>query len=168
MSELEVSRTVWDGKTMSVHVERWDGHDLEIIERVDAVAVVPVDRDGNVVLVRQFRGAARGDLVEVPAGKIDEGEEPEETARRELEEETGLRGGEWERGPSVYVTPGFCTERVHLFLARELEHGDATPDAGESFELLRWPLDEVADRLGEIEDAKTLLGLLVLLRRPAR
>jgi len=168
MSELEHTETVWEGRTMSVRVERWDGQDLEIVERVDAVAVVPVDRDGNVVLVRQFRGAARGDLLEVPAGKIDEGEEPEETARRELEEETGLRGGHWERGPSVFVTPGFCTERVHLFLAREVEYGKASPDSGESFELVRWPQEELPDRVGEVEDSKTLLGLLYLLGRRAR
>lgn len=168
MSELETSQTVWEGKTIAVRLERWDGHDLEIVERVDAVAVVPVDRNGNVVLVRQFRGAVRGELLEVPAGKIDDGEEPEDTARRELEEETGLRGGDWESGPSVYVTPGFCTERVHLFVARDVEYGAASPDVGESFELVRWPVDEVADRLAEIEDAKTLVGLLFLLRRRRR
>lgn len=149
------------GEMVSITVERWGDADREIVERADSVAVVAV-HDRSVVLVRQFREAARRELLELPAGTVDEGEEPLETARRELREETGFHGGRWTAWPTVYTTPGFCRERVHLFLAEELERGEAAQTGGEDIELVRWGLDEVAGRLSEIEDAKTLAGLLLL------
>jgi ADP-ribose pyrophosphatase len=136
----------------------------EIVDRPDVVAVVAVDRDGFVTLVRQLREAARRELVEIPAGRIEPGEDPLETARRELREETGLHGGRWRTGPIWWTTPGFCRERVHLFFAEELERGEAEPDEGEDLEVVRMTRDEVAARIGELEDAKTLLGLLLYLQ----
>ena len=169
MTERRSERTVFEGKTLGVRVEKWDEGEFEIVARTNAVVVVPLERDGSVVLVRQFRPATRKHLLELPAGKLDADEEPESAARRELEEETGLRGGTWERGPALWATPGFCEERMHLFFAQDLEHGAADPQDGEEIELVRWRRDEIAERLGEIEDAKTLAGLLLLLRRdPAR
>ncbi|MBW3592317.1 MAG: NUDIX hydrolase [Actinobacteria bacterium] len=165
MSEPRAARTLFEGKTLAVRVEEWEEGAFEIVARTNAVVVVPRETDGSVVLVRQFRPATRKHLLELPAGKLDAGEEPEAAARRELEEETGLRGGTWERGPSLWATPGFCEERMHLFFAEDLERGDASPQDGEEIELARWRSDEIADRLAEIEDAKTLAGLLLLLRR---
>ena len=158
---------VFSGRMIGLTVERWGDAEREIVERADSVAVVAVDGDGRVVLVSQFREAVRRALVELPAGTIDEGEEPLTTAKRELAEETGLRGGRWRAGPVVYATPGFCRERIHLFLADELETGQAAPAGDEELELVRWTASEVASRVHEIEDGKTLAGLLLYLRERA-
>jgi len=157
------SRTVYDGKLISVTVERWGDHEREIVEHPGAVAIVAVDRDGCVTLVRQLREATRSRLLELPAGGREEGEQPLETARRELREETGLTGGEWRELAAFWTTPGFCRERMWLFVAEDVEPGEAAPDADEDVELVRWRVDEIAERLGEIEDAKSLAGLLLFL-----
>jgi ADP-ribose pyrophosphatase len=157
------SKTVYDGKKIGVTVERWGEHEREIVEHPGAVAIVAVDGDGTIALVRQRREAARKYLVELPAGTLEEGETPLEGARRELEEETGLTGGTWRELAAFYTTPGFCREHMHLFSAEGVESGDARPEADEELELVRWRVDEVAARLGEIEDAKTLAGLLLYL-----
>jgi ADP-ribose pyrophosphatase len=158
------SRRVYDGKLISVTVERWGDHEREIVEHPGAVAIVAVDGDGCVTLVRQLREPARARLVELPAGGLEEGEQPLETARRELREETGLTGGEWRELAAFWTTPGFCRERMWLFLADGVESGEATPDADEDVELVRWRVDEIPERLAEIEDAKSLAGLLLFLR----
>jgi ADP-ribose pyrophosphatase len=158
------SRRVYDGKLISVTVERWGDHEREIVEHPGAVAIVAVDGDGCVTLVRQLREPARARLVELPAGGLEEGEQPLETARRELREETGLTGGEWRELAAFWTTPGFCRERMWLFLAEGVESGEAAPDADEDVELVRWRVDEIPERLAEIEDAKSLAGLLLFLR----
>jgi ADP-ribose pyrophosphatase len=158
------SRTVYDGNLIDVTVERWGEHKREIVEHPGAVAIVAVDSEGFVTLVRQQREAARKRLVEVPAGGLEEGESPLETARRELAEETGLTGGDWREVTAFFTTPGFCRERMHLFFAEGLERGEPKPDADEDVELVRWPVDELEQHLGEIEEAKTLVGLLLYLR----
>jgi ADP-ribose pyrophosphatase len=159
------SRTVYEGNLVSLTIERWGHYDREIVEHPGAVAIVAVDRDGLLTLVRQVREPARARLLELPAGGLEDGEEPLQTARRELAEETGLSGGRWEEAEAFYTTPGFCRERMHLFFAEDLVPGDASPSGDEDIELVRWPVAEVADRLGEIEDGKTLAGLLLYLRR---
>jgi ADP-ribose pyrophosphatase len=136
----------------------------EIVEHPGSVAIVPVDREGRVVLVRQRRVPARAALVELPAGTLEEGEAPEATAKRELREETGLHGGSWRRLASFWTTPGFVREEMHLYLARDLDEGEPETEDDEEIELLRWTREEVEGRLGEIEDAKTLAGLLLYLR----
>jgi ADP-ribose pyrophosphatase len=160
------SRTGYDGRLIDVTIERWGDHEREIVEHPGAVAIVAVERDGMVTLVRQLREPARKELVELPAGTLGPGEEPLEAAKRELEEETGLRGGEWRELAAFWTTPGFCRERMTLFAAEGVEaSGTIDLDADEEIELERWPLEEVGSRLGEIEDAKTLAGLLLYLRR---
>jgi ADP-ribose pyrophosphatase len=161
------ARTVYDGDLVDVTLERWGDHEREIVEHPGAVAIVAVDREGRVALVRQLREPARKTLLELPAGTLEEGEEPAAAARRELEEETGLRGGEWREAAAFYTTPGFCRERMHLFFAEGVEEGEASPAADEQVEVVRWGLAEVEARLGEIEDAKTLAGLLFYLRAVA-
>ena len=159
------SRTVYDGKLFDVTLERWGEHEREIVEHPGAVAIVAVDGDGMVTLVRQRREAARKQLLELPAGTLEEGESPLESARRELEEETGLTGGAWRELAAFYTTPGFCRERMHLFAAEGVERGDARPEDDEDLEVVRWRVDEIPARLGEIEDAKTLAGLLLYLSK---
>ena len=160
----DTTRTVYNGKLFDVSVEQWGEHEREIVEHPGAVAVIAVDADGVVTLVRQRREAARKHLLELPAGTLEQGEAPEQSARRELEEETGLRGGTWRQLAAFYTTPGFCREHMHLFLAEGVERGTANPEADEELELVRWRSDEIAARLDEVEDAKTLVGLVLYLR----
>jgi len=161
----DASKTVYRGKLVSVTVEQWGENEREIVEHPGAVAIVAVDRERQVWLVRQLREPARKELVELPAGTCEEGEDPLATARRELREECGLTGGEWTELTAFWTTPGFCREHMHLYLAEGVEPGEADPDDDENVEIVRWSVDELAGRLGEIEDVKTLAGLLLYLRR---
>ena len=159
----DASRRVYEGSLIAVTVERWGGHEREIVEHPGAVAIVAVDADGCVALVRQLREPARKLLLELPAGTAEAGEAPLATAQRELREECGLTGGEWRELAAFWTTPGFCRERMTLFAAEGVARGEASPAEDEELELVRWPLAEVEHRLGEIEDAKTLAGLLLYL-----
>jgi ADP-ribose pyrophosphatase len=162
--EPDESRTVYDGKLIDVTVERWGEYEREIVEHPGAVAIVAVDAEDNVVLVRQLREATRKKLLELPAGTLDEGEEPLASAKRELAEETGLSGGDWRRGPSFWTTPGFCRELMHVFFADGVQEGEQRLEADESIEVVRVPVAELPPRLTDLEDAKTLAGLLLFLR----
>jgi ADP-ribose pyrophosphatase len=148
---------------LGVSLEEWDGTEREIVERADSVAIVAVDSEGRIVLVRQFREAARSELVELPAGTVEDGESPLATAKRELGEETGLQEGRWRAGPVFYSTPGFCRERIHLFIAEGLVEGAADPSGSEEIELVRWTPEEARERLARLEDAKTVAGLALYL-----
>jgi ADP-ribose pyrophosphatase len=161
----DASRTVYDGRLIDVTVERWGKHEREIVEHPGAVAIVAVDAQDNVVLVRQLREPARKELLELPAGTLDRDEEPLASARRELAEETGLSGGDWRHAASFWTTPGFCREVMHVFFAERVDEGEQSLEADESIELVRIPVAELPSRLGEVEDAKTLAGLLLFLRR---
>jgi ADP-ribose pyrophosphatase len=163
VSEPDASRTVYDGKLFEVVVERWGDHEREIVEHPGATAIVAIDGDGFVVLVRQTREAARKSLLELPAGTLEPGEQPLETAKRELEEEVGLRAGRWQQLAAFYTTPGFCRERMYVFLAEDVEDGEPSPDEDEEVEIVRWRVDEIESRLAELEDAKTIAGLLLYL-----
>ena len=160
----DAARTAYEGRLIGLTVERWGDHEREIVEHPGAVAIVAVDDAGSVTLVRQLREPARKRLLELPAGTAEPGEEPLETARRELQEECGLTGGVWRELAAFWTTPGFCRERMHLFSVEGVERGEACPAADEELELVRWSVTEIAARLHEIEDAKTLAGLLLYLR----
>ena len=143
-------------------VERRDGRD--VVVHGPAVAIVPVDREQHVTLVRQMRVPAGGSVLELPAGGVEEGESPLESAKRELAEETGLRGGAWVEVAAFFTSPGYTDERMHLFLATGLDRGEPSPEASEDLELVRVPLDEVPALIAECDDGKTLVGLLLLMR----
>jgi ADP-ribose pyrophosphatase len=162
--EPDSARRVYEGQLLGLTVERWGSYEREIVEHPGAVAIVAVDGEGYVALVRQLREATRSYLLELPAGTAEPGEEPLETAKRELHEECGLTGGEWHELAAFWTTPGFCRERMHVFAAEGVERGEAAPEDDEELELVRWRVADIADRLDEIEDAKTLAGLLLYLR----
>jgi ADP-ribose pyrophosphatase len=144
-------------------VERRDGKD--VVLHGASVAIVAVDREDTLTLVRQERVPAGGKLLELPAGGVEDGESPLATAKRELREETGLHGGEWVEIATFFTTPGFVDEKMHLFLATGLEPGESSPEGGESLELVRIPVADLASVVDDVDDAKTLIGLLLLLRR---
>jgi ADP-ribose pyrophosphatase len=140
-----------------------------VVHHPGAVVVVPVDGE-DVIMVRQFRAAIGGDVLEVPAGKRDvDGEPPEETARRELEEEIGYRPGTLTKLAEFYNTPGFCDEYTYLFLATELVDLGGNQAVGpeeEAMTIERIPLDRVDELIdgGELQDAKSIIGLLLARR----
>ena len=143
-------------------------HGREIVDHPGSVAIVAVDTQRRVWLVEQFRAPARKQLIELPAGVREEGESPLETAKRELEEECGLSGGDWRELASGWTTPGFVREHMTIFLAEGVEPGgEQNLDESEDVTIVRWPVDEVAERFGELEDLKTQLGLLLYLRDQA-
>jgi len=164
--------TIYEGKI--IRVEKWrvrlpDGREAarEIVRHNGAAAIVPVDAQGRVTLVRQHRVALDLFTWEIPAGKLDRpDEDPLECAKRELEEETGLRAATWRRLNHVITTPGFCTEQIGLYLATDLSQHKAHTDADEFLRLCKMPLEEAVDRVmrGEFRDAKTCLGLLMAYR----
>jgi ADP-ribose pyrophosphatase len=161
----------WTGKRIAVRVdevERSDGHRAtrEVVEHPGAVAILAWD-GGRLAMVRQWRHATGGALLEIPAGTLEPDEPPDETARRELAEEVGLAAARWEDGPRFYTAPGFCDELMHLYLATDLSDADGEADADELLEPLWLTLDEALGAIdaGEIRDAKTIAGLGWLARR---
>ena len=175
MQDKELRETVINGETMYdgriIKVEKWtvrlpDGREAEreVVLHNGAAAIVPVDRKGFVTLVRQYRVAVGRLMLEIPAGKLDFlGEDPFDCARRELEEETGLKAGKWQKMAHVVTTPGFCTERIAIYLATELTQDKRHTDPDEFLSLVRMPLSDAVAKVlqGEIEDAKSCLGLLL-------
>jgi ADP-ribose pyrophosphatase len=154
---------VWQGKLLAVTVERWGDREREIVEHPGAVAIVAIDTEGEMAFVRQVREATRGYLLKLPAGTREPGEEPLATAKRELREECGLTGGTWSELGAFWTTPGFSRESMHVFLAEGVERGEAAPEADEEIEIVRHRAADVSALIPEIEDAKTLAGLLLYL-----
>jgi ADP-ribose pyrophosphatase len=126
------------------------------------VAIVPLDGEGNVLLVRQYRLPAGEALLEVPAGGVDDGESVEEAAQRELREETGFRAGRLERLTGFFVSPGYCTEFIHMFIATDLVDDPTDGDEDEEISIERVSLREALRLVGsgEIKDGKSIVGLL--------
>jgi len=142
----------------------------EVIEHNGAVAIVAIDEAKNVLLVRQFRHAANKELLEIPAGGIDLGETPEETAHREMQEETGYAPGKLEALGGFYSAPGYASEYLHLFLATELAPARLIADDTEEIKVVKMPLVEAVELIhkGGIQDAKSIAGLLYYLKFKTR
>jgi ADP-ribose pyrophosphatase len=134
----------------------------EIIEHTGAVAIVAIDEKGRIILEKQFRKAAEEILIEIPAGLLEEEEEPESCAARELEEETGLIPGSLKHLTTIYSSPGFTTEKIYVYMATELKQGRLHPDEDERIDLIHVSLDEAVAMInkGDIKDAKTVVGIL--------
>ena len=156
------------GRRTTLRVERLvlpDGTETmrDTLYHPDSVAILPLDDDGNVVMVRQYRSAAGQELLELPAGVIEGDEPPLDAARRELREETGLDARELVELGSFFASPGSMTERLHSFLAKGLFANPLAPDDDERITLERMPFAEAVRlaRAGELNDAKTLASLLL-------
>lgn len=163
------SQEIYPGKI--IRVEKWqvrlpNGETAlrEIVRHNGAAAIVPVDAAGNVTLVRQHRIAVDRFTWEIPAGKLDSpGEDPFHAAQRELEEETGLQAASWRLLSTIDTTPGFCNEKIAIYLATDLSQHPSHPDTDEFLGVARMPLSEAVARCmaGEFHDSKTVIGLLM-------
>ena len=162
-------KVVFDGKI--IRLEHWtvqlpNGNMAlrEVACHPGAAAVVALDDEENVILVRQYRAPVGRLTLEIPAGKLDSAEEdPFECARRELSEETGLMADNWRKLTVLETTPGFCNERIHLYLATGLKQGETHPDEDEFVATTRMPLKEAVSRVmdGTFRDGKTALGIMM-------
>ncbi len=143
--------------------------ELDLLRHPGAAAVVPFLDADHVLLIRQYRFATGGDLLEIPAGKHEPGEAPEICAARELEEDTGRRAGRIERLGAIWTSPGFCDEVIHLYAAYDLERTQQRLEPDEVIELVPMHLDEALDTLGgPVVDGKTATALLLADRRRGR
>ena len=165
------TQTIFEGEVLTLRVdeiEASDGHRAtrEVIEHRGAVGIVCVDRD-EIVLVRQYRHATTEELLEIPAGKLEAGEDPEVCAARELVEEVGLRPKRLEHLATFYTTPGFSNERFHLYFTDDVTPETGGTDPGEIVTIERRPVVSVRTLIdsGEVRDAKSLLGLTFLALR---
>jgi ADP-ribose pyrophosphatase len=160
--------TIYKGRVVEFNLEEArlpNGRtvELEILRHPGASAVVPLQEDGRVVMIRQYRHAAGGMIYEVPAGRIEPDEGPLDCARRELAEEVGRSAAQWERLGSIWTTPGFTDEKIHLFLARKLSLVKQALERDEVIEVVERPLEEAIAmiRRGEINDGKTICALML-------
>jgi ADP-ribose pyrophosphatase len=134
----------------------------EVVHHPGGVCVAAIDQDGQVTVVRQYRYPFGQHLLELPAGKLERGEEPLPAAKRELSEETGLEADTWIDLGAIYTSPGFSTETLYLYLAQDLHQGKSHPDPGEFLDVDKIPLSQLVDMVenGMVQDAKTVVGAL--------
>ena len=160
-------KEIFGGRVIKVSVDTVDLPNgvrlpLEIVRHPGGAAAVAIDAGNRVCLLRQYRHAAGGYIHELPAGKLEPGEPPEITVKRELAEEAAVSAMQWESLGAYFSSPGVFTEVIHLYLATELSPSVATPEPGEVFEVEWWPLELAVERAlnGELTDAKTIIGIL--------
>ncbi len=164
------SETKYRGKAFSVRKDRVrlpQGRitDLDIVEHVGAVTIFPIDADGNVWFVRQYRHAAEQELLELPAGTLEEDEAPEACAQRELQEEIGMKADNLQLIGEFFLAPGYSTELMSVFFASELSPSELLGDEDEFLSVEKVPITDLLEMAWEnnIQDAKTLAGLMLAL-----
>ena len=169
---VEGKETIYEGRIVKLYLEtvrlpNGAAAQREVIRHPGAVAMVPVDDEKRVTLVRQFRLPAERHLLEVPAGTLEPGEDPLACAERELQEEVGLFPNKLESLGGIFVAPGYSSEYIHLYLATDLRPSKREGDDDEFLEVRSLPLDEALALIdsGEIEDGKTITALLLAARR---
>lgn len=161
------SQKVFSGRVFNVTVDTVREGELtyqrEVVHHHGSAVILPVFDDGTVALVRQYRHPAVRYLLEAPAGTLDEGERPESGAARELQEELGLVAGRMEKLSEFFVSPGFCEEKMWVFLATELTEGKQNLEEDEVLEVVRLSMDEALEMItsNEIQDAKTIIALML-------
>jgi len=160
-------KMIYEGRVIRVSVDTVELPNgvrvpLEVVRHPGGAAVVAVDAQRRVCLLRQYRHAAGGYIYELPAGKLEPDEPPETTARRELVEEGAVHGARWSSLGAYFSSPGVFTEVIHLYLATGLRPVPGNPEAGEVFQVEWWPLALAVERArnGELTDAKTIIGIL--------
>jgi len=166
--ELIKSEPLFQGRAFKIRrdtLKTPDGKEtkLDIVEHGGSVIIIPVDDDGNILFVRQYRHAAGMDMLELPAGTLEEGEDPAVCAAREIREETGFAADKIKKIGNFYLAPGYSTEFMHVYLAQELRHDPLEVDADEFLSVEKIPFAEaiqMAER-GEMPDAKSLAALLL-------
>jgi ADP-ribose pyrophosphatase len=170
--EILSTRDIYKGKIFDV-IESDIRHDdveykREIVVHKGSAVIVPLFDDGTIAFVRQYRYAAETFLLEVPAGTLNKGEDPRLGAVRELEEEIGVRAARVEKLAEFYVSPGFLTEKMHLYLATGLSESKQALEVDEILSIERHSIADAFNlvRRGEIEDAKTIIAILTLVSRP--
>jgi ADP-ribose pyrophosphatase len=170
--KLLKSEIVYPGRAFTIRRDTLrlpDGgeNSFDIVEHIGSVIILPLDANGDLLFVRQYRHAARAELLELPAGTLDQGESPEECARREVREETGMAAGKLEALGGFFLAPGYSTEYMHVFMATDLHHDPLQADADEFLTLERFPLNEafVMFERGEIQDAKSIAAILLARKR---
>jgi len=164
------SQIIFEGRAVKLRVDTVqtaDGRQTtrEIVEHADCVAIVAVDADDNILLVNQFRKPVEKELLEIPAGGIDAGEDAETAVIREMQEEAGFRPQRVEHLGGFYSSPGFCSEYLYLYLATDLKPSQLYAEDTEGIEVVRVPIAQIPDLIssGRIFDAKSIAGLLVFL-----
>ena len=161
------SQKVFDGRVFNVTVDTVTEGDLtyqrEVVHHNGSAVLVPIFDDGTVALVRQYRHPAVRYLLEVPAGTLAKGERPEIGAARELKEELGVVAARLEKLSEFFVSPGFCEEKMWVYLATELSEGEQALEDDEVLDIVRLPISDALEMItsGEIEDAKTIIGLIL-------
>ncbi len=162
------SETVFSGRIFEVRRDALltaDGlrYEREVVHHPGAVAIAPIDADGNVLMVRQYRHAAERYLLEIPAGVLESGESPDDTAQRELQEEVGFASRNLRALGGLYMSPGFCDEFIYIYIAKDLVPSRLPGDEDEDITVERVPMDRVEKliRLGEIQDGKSVAALLM-------
>ena len=165
--EMVSQETVYEGVIVNVRRDKarlMDGRitNREVVEHPGGVAVFAMDDQGRVALVRQYRYPMGEETLELPAGKLEPGEDPRDSGLRELAEETGLVPGTFEDMGCLYSSPGILAERIYLYFAKNLTQGPTHPDDGVFVETVWLPYQDLVDkaRRGEIKDGKTLAGIL--------
>ncbi len=161
------SELIYKGKVFDIRIDEIRDGDVqykrEIVVHKGSAVVIPVFDDGTAALVRQYRHAAGKHLLEICAGTLNSGEDPEIGARRELEEEIGVTAGTMEKLSEFWVSPGFLTEKMHLYLATDLTETEQNLEADEILTVERHPVNDLLKMVenGEIEDAKTIIGITI-------
>ncbi len=160
------SKVVYDGKVMTVirdDVEVSDGHKSfrEVVIHSGGVVIIALKNEDTILLVKQYRYPLKQVNLELPAGKLEIGEDPDEACKRELEEETGYRAKNWKSLGYINTTPGICTEKLYLYFASGLEFVGEHPDEGEIIKCFEYKLKDVFEMIksGEINDAKTICAI---------
>ncbi len=164
--EVLQSKVEFEGKLLRLRTDQLKhpgGHlqTLELVEHPGAVAIIPLDDEANILLVRQYRHPAGDVLLEIPAGTLNPNEDPLDCARRECREEIGMAPDELVSLGAGFMAPGYSTEYLHFFLARTLTQSPLTPDVDEDLEIQKVPLDRIWEEVtqGTIRDIKTIAGL---------